>query len=122
MTRPRLRPERWHVDAGDGDIAVLTVPPVLRRDRVFEVDLRFAVRTPAEPGAWLSVTLELDGAREWTRRIDAQCPGETDSLDFHCRRELPEGRALRIRAVTRVGGGARRLRLELSAEEAADDA
>lgn len=116
----KTRPETWRLDAGDADVAVLTVPAVLRRDRCFEIDLRFVVRTPEATGAWLAVTLELDGAREWTRRIDAQCPGDTDSLDFHCRRVLPEGRALRIRAVTRVGGGARRQRLLLSAEETDD--
>jgi hypothetical protein len=116
----RTRPEAWRVDAGEADVAVLTVPAVLKRERNFDIDLRFAVRTPEAPGAWLAVTLELDGAREWTRRIDASCPGQTDSLDFHCRRTLPAGRALRIRAVTRVGGGARRQRLQLAAEEVDD--
>ena len=116
----RSRPEIWQLDAGDAAVAVLNVPAVLRRDRSFEIDLRFVVRTPEAAGAWLAVTLEIDGAREWRRRIDASCPGQTDTLDFHCRRRLPEGRALRIRAVTRVGGGARRQRLQLVAEEADD--
>lgn len=115
--------EHWTQDAGEADIAVLTVPPVLRRDRVFDLDLQFRVRLPAEPTdtPWLAVTLEIDGRREWTRRIDARGPGDTDVLDFHCRRPLPAGRALRLRAVTQVGGGARRQRLWLSAEAAADD-
>lgn len=112
------RPETWRVDAGDADVAVLRVPPVLRSDRVFEIDLRFVVRTPPEPGGWLEVTLELDGAREWSRRIDATCLGQADSLDFHCRRALPAGLGLRLRAVTRVGGGARRSALSLAAEAA----
>lgn len=110
------RSETWRVDAGEADVALLRVPPVLRLDRVFEIDLRFVVRTPAQPGAWLEVTLELDGAREWSRRIDATCLGQTDSLDFHCRRALPAGRDLRLRATTRVGGGARRSALSLAAE------
>jgi hypothetical protein len=111
-------PEHWSVDVADGDVAVLDIPPVLARDRVFEIDLRYTVRSPAPAGgAWLSVTLDLDGAREWSRRIDVQCPGQTDSLDFHCRRAVPEGQALRLRATARAGGGARRHRLRLDAEE-----
>lgn len=121
---PRTEPqaEHWRVDAGEGDVAVLTVPPALRGERLFEVDLQFSVRTPAQPGAWLAVTLELDGAQEWSRRIDAACPGATDVLDYHCRRVVPEGRALRVRAITRVGGGARRHRLLLTAQRVGDDA
>jgi hypothetical protein len=111
------RPEHWSVDAGDQDVATLTVPAVLGRDRVFEVDLRFVVRTPDSPGAWLAVTLNLNGAQAWQRRTQAQCPGQTDSLDFHCRRTVAEGQALRLRAVTQVGGGARRQRLRLDAQE-----
>lgn len=121
----RPGPERWQVDAGEADIAVLTVPPVLRRERLFDLDLQFRVKLPAAdapPGEpWLAVTLEIDGRREWTRRIDARGPGDTDVLDFHCRRALPGGRALRLRAVTQVGGGAKRQRLVLSAEAAGDD-
>lgn len=115
------------MDAGDADVATLVVPAALGRDRVFEVDLRFVVRTPVEsetPGAerpWLAVTLDLDGAQAWQRRIAADCPGQTDSLDYHCRRVVPEGQALRLRAVTRVGGGARRQQLRLDAEEVRDD-
>lgn len=113
-------PERWRVDAADADVAVLVVPPALRRDRVFEVDLRLVVRTPRSPGAWFSVTLELDGAQVWSRRVEALCAGETDELDYRCRRVVAEGRGLRLRAITRVGGGARRHRLELTAEEVDD--
>jgi hypothetical protein len=133
------RPEHWNVDAGAADVATLTVPAVLGRDRVFEVDLRFVVRTPEvapdgayesasgsarggpASGPWLAVTLDLDGAQAWQRRIPAECPGQTDSLDFHCRRVVPEGRSLRLRAVTQVGGGARRQQLRLDAEEVRDD-
>jgi hypothetical protein len=118
------RPEHWSVDAGEADVATLTVPAVLGRDRVFEIDLRFVVRTPeqsGEPAAWLAVRLDLDGAQAWQRRIPAQCPGQTDNLEFHCRRTVAEGQALRLRAVTQVGGGARRHSLRLDAEEVRDD-
>lgn len=115
------RPEHWSVDAADADVATLTVPAVLGRDRVFEIDLRFVVRTPESAEAWLAVALDLDGAQAWQRRIAARCPGETDTLDYHCRRTVREGQALRLRAVTQVGGGARRHRLRLDAEEVRDD-
>ena len=117
-----VRPEHWSVDAADGDVAVLDIPPVVGRERGFEIDLRFGVRTPSPAdGAWLSVALELDGAREWARRVDARCPGQVDTLDFHCRRRVPEGQPLRVRAVARAGGGARRLSLRLDAEEQPDE-
>ncbi len=119
--RVAARPEHWRVDAGDADVAVLTVPAALQGERRFDIDLQFSVRTPERPGAWLEVTLELDGAREWSRRVDAACPGQTDVLEYHCRRGVPEGRGLRIRAVTRVGGGARRQRLQLAAQRVDDD-
>jgi hypothetical protein len=122
MTRTRTAPaEHWRLDAGDADVAVLDVPAALQGERCFDVDLQFSVRTPERPGAWLEVTLELDGAREWTRRVEAACPGQADTLDYHCRRRVPEGRALRIRALTRVGGGARRQRLLLAAQRVDDD-
>lgn len=112
-------PERRSVDVADGDVAVLDLPPVTGRERTFEIDLRLSVRTPAPAdGAWLAVTLELDGALEWSRRVAARCAGQTDALDFHCRRRVPAGRSLRVRAVAQAGGGARRLRLRLDAEEA----
>lgn len=115
------RPEHWSVDAGDADVATLTVPAVLGRDRVFEIDLRFVVQTPESgPAPWLAVRLDLNGAQAWRRRIPAQCPGETDNLEFHCRRTVAEGQALRLRAVTQVGGGVRRQRLRLDAEEVSD--
>lgn len=115
--------ERWAVDAGEADIAVLHVPPVLRRERLFDLDLQFRVRLPAgdDGRGWLAVTLEIDGRREWARRIDARGPGDTDVLDFHCRRTLPAGQALRLRAMTQVGGGARRQRLVLTAEAVDDE-
>jgi hypothetical protein len=62
------------------------------------------------------LTVELNGAREWSRRIPTSNPGQSDSLDFRCRRLVPEGQALRIRAVTQVGQ-AQRLRLRIDAEQ-----
>lgn len=108
--------ERWAVDAGASDVAMLTVPPVLHRDRRFDIDVRFVARAFANAASpWLSVLIEVDGDRQWSRRIDAQRAGEVDSLDYHCRRDVPAGQALRIRVVTQVGGALRQ-RLLIEAE------
>jgi len=109
--------ERWAIDAGAADIATLDIPPSAHRRRVFAIDVRFVVRAPsAAAGAWHALSVELDGVREWSRRIDTH--GPTDSLDYHCRRVLDIGRPLRIRAVTGLGG-AQRMRLLVEAEEQA---
>lgn len=107
--------ERWALDAGTADIATLDIPPSAHRRRIFAIDVRFAVRATA-PGAWQALSVELNGVREWSRRIDTH--GPTDTLDHHCRRELDIGQALRIRATTELGG-AQRLRLLIEAEEQA---
>ena len=115
-------PERWFVDAGAADVANLDIPASAQRRRVFDVDVRFVVRAPADGSpAWHAMTVELDGRRQWQRRIDthvdAGVPGQSDSLDYHCRCDVGLGQALRVRAVTQVGGAAR-LRLVIEAEEA----
>ena len=112
-------PERWRVDAGAADVAVLDIPASAQRERVFEVDLRFVGRASATAAkAWQAMTVDLNGVREWARRIEMHAPGETDTLDYHCRVTVPLGRALRVRAVTQVGG-VQRVRLVVEAEEAA---
>ena len=107
--------EHWAVDAGAADIAMLDIPPSAHRRRIFAIDVRFAVRAAAA-GAWQTLSVELNGVREWSRRIDTH--GPTDTLDYHCRRELDIGQALRIRATTKLGS-AQRLRLLIEAEEQA---
>jgi hypothetical protein len=110
-------PEHWSIDAGSAEVALLTIPASLGCDRVFEIDVRFAVRSAADAvDAWHALTVELNGAREWSRRIPTSNPGQSDSLDFHCRRLVPEGQALRIRAVAQVDQ-ALRLRLRIDAEQ-----
>lgn len=115
-------PERWSVDAGAADVATLDIPASAQRRRMFDVDVRFVVRAPADGSpAWHAMTVELDGRRQWQRRIDthvdAGVPGQTDSLDYHCRCDVGRGQALRVRAFTQVDGAAR-LRLVIEAEEA----
>lgn len=109
-------PERWRVDAGAADVALLEVPPALSRRR-FEVDVRLVVRCPApSEGAWHALSVELDGRRHWTRRIGTNNPGQSDSLDYHCRVEVPEGAGLRIRALAQTHG-AQQQQLLIEAEE-----
>ena len=110
-------PESWRCDAAQADIVTLDIPASVSRVRVFDIDVRFVVRAPGQTGAaWHALTVELDGRREWSRRSATHNPGQTDSLDFHCRREIAVGQSLRVRARTEVGGAAR-VRLLIEAEE-----
>jgi hypothetical protein len=101
-------PETWRVDAGDADSASLTIPPIGERARRFDIDVTFVVRCPPE-GRQPShaLTVELDGRRQWSRRIRTSNPGQTDGLDYHVRVEVAAGAALRVRALTQVSGAIR---------------
>ena len=109
--------ERWARDAGGAEIATLHIPASTRHRRVFEIDVRFVVRTAANAvGAWHALSVELNGAKQWQRRIATSNLGQTDSLDYRCRRELGVGQALRVRAIGQVGGAVR-VQLLIEAEE-----
>lgn len=106
--RPRnphdSRPEHWRVQSADG-VAVLNIPGLNGRARVFDVDAALLVDVPADTGgAWLELTVEFDGRRQWSRRIPAHNPGQTDSLDYHQRTRLEAEQGLRIRAIAAVKG------------------
>lgn len=62
--------------------------------------------------------MEFDGRREWSRRIPAHNPGQTDSLDYHQRVRLEAEQGLRIRAVAAVKG----VRVRTLVIEAREDA
>jgi hypothetical protein len=112
-------PERWAVDAGTADLAALHIPADASRRRVFDIDVRFVVRATAaadDDSPWHAMTVEIDGAREWSRRIDTDRLGPSDSLDHHCRRDVGVGQALRVRVLTQLSG-AQRVRLSIEAEE-----
>ena len=110
--------EQWQADVGDADVATLHIPPTLTRARRFDVDVRFVVQCPAGGSAAShAMTVEVNGQREWARQIETSNPGQTDSLDYHFRVEVPVGSALRVRALTRVQGAVRR-RLVIEAVEA----
>ena len=111
------KPERWRIDAGDGDVATLVIPADSFRTRHFEIDCRLVVR-PLAAGAQHSMRVDVDGDLEWTRRAPTENPGHTDSMDYHFRRELPAGTPLRIVVKTQAQH-ARRVRLLIEAEEQA---
>jgi len=110
-----VRPERWHVDAGDADVATLVIPADSFRTRHFEIDCRLVVRRLAD-GASHGMRVDVDGNLEWTRRAPTENPDHADSMDYHFRRELPAGESLRI-AVKTEAWQARRVRLVIEAEE-----
>ncbi len=109
-------PEQRQIDVGDADVATLHIPPLLGHVRRFDIDVRFIVQCPADGNeAWHAMTVEVNGKREWSRQIATSNPGQTDSLDYHLRIELPTGAGLRVRALTRVHGALRqRLLIEAS--------
>jgi hypothetical protein len=110
-------PHRWQIDVHDADVAVLNVPPVSGGPRQLDVDVQFVVQVPTQGGPhWLELTVELDGRRQWSRRIDASPLADTDSLDYNVRVEVAAATGLRIRALTEVCG-ARRKRLLIEAAE-----
>lgn len=113
--------EVWRCDAGGASVAVLNIPGSLERHRTFDVDVSLVVRVPQPlAGAWHSLTVELDGRQQWTRRIASNSPGQTDGLDYHCRIEMPTGPTLRVRAVAGAAGSVVR-QLVVEAREALAD-
>jgi hypothetical protein len=109
-------PERWRLEAGPVDVARLTIPADAFRSRRFEIDCRFVVARKAG-GARHGMRVEVGGALEWSRRAETANPGETDSMDYHFRREVPVGEELRI-VVKTEARGAMRIALVIEAEEA----
>ena len=101
---PRHSPEHWCAESSDS-VAVLNVPGLNGRARVFDVDASLLVNVPPlGEGAWLELTVEFDGQRQWSRRIPAHNPGQTDGMEYHHRVRLEAEQGLRIRAVAAVMG------------------
>lgn len=97
--------EHWRRDAGGDSVAVLDIPGLVERARVFDIDVTLVVDAPTAPGgAWHELSVEFDGQRQWSRRIDTRNPGQTDSLEYHRQVRLAPEEALRVRAQARVQG------------------
>ena len=104
-TPQERQPEHWQADAGNSSVAVLNIPGLLSRARVFDIDATLVVDVPNAPqNAWLELTVEVDGQRQWSRRIAAHNPGQTDGLEYHQRVRLEVGQGTRVRAVVAVKG------------------
>jgi hypothetical protein len=103
---PSSAAEHWRCDVGADSVAVLAIPGLVGRARVFDVDISLLVNVPPEASsaAWLELTVEFDGQRQWSRRIPAHNPGHTDGLDYHQRLRLEAEQGVRIRAVATVKG------------------
>ncbi|MDQ7744507.1 hypothetical protein [Hydrogenophaga pseudoflava] len=113
-TSSESTPELWRVDSDDS-VAVLNIPGLNGRARLFDVDISLLVNVPAEPpgDAWLELAVEFDGQLQWSRRISAHNPGQTDGLDYHQRCRLEAEQGVRVRAVAKVKGvSVRQLLLE----------
>jgi hypothetical protein len=108
--------EHWDVRCPGGDVAELVIPADARRDRRFEITCRFVVARRGAAPATHAMRVEVDGSHEWSREAETENPGQSDSLDYHFRRELPAGQDLRIVAKTDVDG-AQRIDLYIEAEE-----
>lgn len=99
------QPEHWQTDAGGDPVAVLNIPGLLSRARVFDIDATLIVDVPnAAQDATLELSVEIDGQRQWSRRIAAHNPGQTDGLEYHQRVRLEVEQGIRIRAVAAVNG------------------
>ena len=99
MNPPPAEVESWIVKVHDSNAALLTVPGLVARERTFDIDVQLRVRVPTDgrPSEF-GLTLEIDGAQQWSRTVPGSTPGEIDTLDYHCRVVLETGRHMRLRA------------------------
>lgn len=105
MHRSTAVAEHWRRDAGGDSVAVLDIPGLVERARVFDIDVTLVVDAPTvASSAWHELSVEFDGQRQWARRIDTRNPGQTDSLEYHQQVRLAPEEALRVRAQARVQG------------------
>lgn len=110
-----MKREHWTCDAGGDSVAVLNVPAALHRSRTFDIDVSLEVQVgPTEPHPWHELVFEIDGRRQWGRRIDSHSPA--DGLDYHCRLTVESDQELRLRAIAQTQG-ARIHRLVIEATE-----
>lgn len=104
LTAAASGPEHWRTEGLDG-VAVLNIPGLNGRARVFDIDASLMVNVPADVAdAWLELSVEFDGQRQWSRRIPAHNPGQTDSLEYHQQLRLEAEQGVRVRAVAKVKG------------------
>lgn len=111
--------EYWKYDAGTESVASLVIPAALGRERTFDLDATLLVSVLAEVSeSSHELTVEVDGQRLWSRRSPSHNPGETDSLEYHCRLAVEADADCRVRAKATCKGS-RVLSLVLEARETA---
>lgn len=110
-------PERWAQRAGDAALATLHIPADATRERCFEISCAVTVRAPEDlRDAWHGMVVQVDGSRQWARRMATHNPGSFDGLDYRFRRTVPVGQALRVTVAVEVQRAQRRT-LEIEADE-----
>ena len=110
-------PERWAVKVADAPNARLEIPADLKRERTFEISIAFTVSVvEGADSPWHELRVFADGQAQWKRRIATAQPAADDGLETRFRRTLAPGRRLSLLAETECRG-ARRLALEIEAEE-----
>lgn len=125
LTRPPTAPEFWQAETSSDSVLLLRIPSVLSRARVFDIDASVVVAVPDTVEhrglpPWHELTLEVDGSRQWSRRVPSHNPGSTDGLDYHLRWRLEAGQSARVRAVVTCQGS--RIRhLQIEARETLPD-
>jgi len=130
MSRPDLSrqsssPEYWHAETRSDSVVVMNIPGLLSRAREFDIDVSVVVAVPSHAqdpvsASWHELTLEVDGRRQWSRRVPSHNPGESDGLDYHLRLRLEAGQSVRVRAVAACQGSQVR-HLQIEARETLPD-
>ncbi len=90
-------------------MVVLSIPGLLSRARDFDLDVSLVVTVPERADdstapPWHELALEVDGLRQWSRRVPSHNPGQTDGLDYHLSLRLEAGQAVRVRALAACQG------------------
>lgn len=110
-------PERWSVRAGDAALARLDIPADSKRERRFEIAVAMSVRAlDGSSAPWHELRVYADGKLQWQRRIATVQPAPFDGLDYRFQCTVAVARSLRLSAIAECGG-ARRLQLQIEAEE-----
>ena len=99
------------------------MPPDARRERRFEVACAMTVRLRMDANAdadrvvndqaetdaaWHEMTVHVNGAKQWSRRIGTGNPGHWDGLDYRFTATVPVGQALRVKVQVATRGAQRR--------------
>lgn len=111
----REAPEHWSAEAHGRELLKLDIPPDGVRERRFEVSCSLQVRASEGGDATHGLTVLVDGAQQWARRVPTHAGG-ADSLDVRFSRTVPVGRPLRLVAQAQLRNAVP-VQLQIVAEE-----